>query len=98
MFVVCGERHALRFSVVRRSTYDHRDFTLRLDSVLAKEMALVSTHTAHLNKGCNQRSACHFAGLVDNDVLGHSDSSGRETAIIVTEETLSDGVRFAQFC
>ena len=71
---------------------------MRLESVLAKEMALVCTHTAHLNKGCHQRSACHFAVLVDNDVQGHSESSSRETAIIVTEETLSDGVRFAQFC
>ena len=95
MFVVCVWPHALRFSVVRRSTYDHRDFTLRLESVLAKEMALVCTQTAHLNRGCHQRSACHFAVLVDNDVQGHSESSGRETAIIVTEETLSDGVSFA---
>ena len=95
MFVVRGKLHAPCFSVVRRSIFDHGDLALRPESLSAKEMALVCTHTAHLNKGCHPRSACHFAALVDNDAQGHSESSGRETAIIVTEETLSDGVRFA---
>ena len=80
MFVVCGERHALCFSVVRRSTYDHRDFTLRLESVLAKEMALVCTYTAHLVEGCHQRTACHFAALVDNNVQGHSKQPGQKNS------------------
>jgi len=72
MFVVCGKPHAHCFFVVRRSIVDHRAFTLRPESLFAKEMALVCAHTTHLVDGCNYRSACHSAPPVDN-VQGHSE-------------------------
>ncbi len=73
MFVVCGKPHAHCFSVVRRSISDPRAFTLRPESLFAKEMALVCAHTTHLVDGCHHRSACHSAAPVDNNVQGHSE-------------------------
>ena len=50
-------------------------------SVLAKKMALVCTHTTHLVEGCHQRSACHFAVLVDNNVQGHWEQPGQKNSL-----------------
>ena len=80
MFVVRGKPHAPCFSVVRRSIFDHGDLALRPESLLAKEMALVCTYTAHLVEGCHQRTACHFAALVDNNVQGHSKQPGQKNS------------------
>jgi hypothetical protein len=37
-------------------------------SLLTEKMALVGTDPPHFIQGGHQRSACHFAVLVDNDV------------------------------
>ena len=73
MFVFCEKPHAPCFCVVRRSIFDHGDLALRPESLSAKEMALVCAHTTDLVDGCHHRSACHFAGPVDNNVPGHSE-------------------------
>jgi hypothetical protein len=37
-------------------------------SLLTEKMTLVGTNPPHFIQGGHQRSACHFAVLVDNDV------------------------------
>ena len=47
--------------------------------VFAEEMALVSAGTTHVLTSLLQRSACHFAVLVDNKVQSHLEQQGQRS-------------------